>query len=105
VAHGEITVGELLALGDEVKVIDVREPDEWAEGHIPWAIHVPLGTVPDNLDQFDGAPTYVVCKSGGRSGRACEFAAAQGLDTVNVVGGMLAWWDAGYASDRGDADG
>jgi len=105
VAHGEITVGELLALGDEVKVIDVREPDEWAEGHIPWAIHVPLGTVPDNLDKFDGSPTYVVCKSGGRSGRACEFAAEQGLDTVNVVGGMLAWWDAGFASDRGDADG
>ena len=52
-----------MALGDEVKVIDVREPDEWAEGHIPWAIHVPLGTVPDNLDKFDGTPTYVVCGS------------------------------------------
>ena len=93
-----------MALGDEVKVIDVREPDEWAEGHIPWAIHVPLGTVPDNLDQFDGAPTDAV-EPGGRSGRACEFAAAQGLETVNVVGGMLAWWGRGYASDRGDADG
>ena len=41
------------------------------------------------------SPTYVVCRSGGRSGRACEFAADQGLETVNVVGGMLAWWDAG----------
>ena len=104
-AYGEITVGELLALGDAVRVIDVREPDEWADGHIPWAVHVPLGTVPDSLDRFDGAPTYVICKSGGRSGRACEFASDQGLDTVNVVGGMLAWWDAGFATERGDADG
>ncbi len=104
VAYGEITVGELLALGDAVRVIDVREPDEWQESHIPWAIHVPLGTVPDHLDLFDGTPTYVVCRSGGRSGRACEFAADQGLDTTNVVGGMLAWWDAGFATDRGDSD-
>jgi rhodanese-related sulfurtransferase len=105
VAYGEITVGELLALGDEVRVIDVREQDEWDDGHIPWAIHVPLGTVPEQLEQFDGSPTYVVCRSGGRSGRACEFAAGQGVDAVNVVGGMLAWWDAGFATDSGDTNG
>jgi rhodanese-related sulfurtransferase len=105
VAYGEITVGELLALGDGVTVIDVREPDEWADGHIPWAVHVPLRTVPDSLETFDGTPTYVICRSGGRSGRACEFAADQGLETVNVVGGMLAWGDAGFATDRGNADG
>ena len=45
---------------------------------------------------FDGSPTYVICRSGGRSARACEFAAEQGLDTVNVVGGMLAWETAGF---------
>ena len=50
-AYGEITVGELLALGAAVRVIDVREPDEWADGHIPWAVHVPLATVPDQLDR------------------------------------------------------
>jgi rhodanese-related sulfurtransferase len=102
VAHGEITVGELLALGASARVIDVREPDEWADGHIPWAIHVPLGTVPDQLDRFDGSPTYVVCRSGGRSGRACEFAADHGLDTTNVVGGMLAWAEAGLPIERDD---
>jgi len=102
VAHGEITVGELLALGDSARVIDVREPDEWADGHIPWAIHVPLGTVPDQLDRFDGSPTYVVCRSGGRSGRACAFAADQGLDATNVVGGMLAWAEAGFPIERND---
>ena len=104
-AYGEITVEELIELGDTARVIDVREPDEWDAGHIPWAVHVPLSTVPERLDRFDGMPTYVVCRSGGRSGRACAFAAERGLDTVNVVGGMLAWWDAGFATDRGDADG
>ena len=43
-----------------------------------------------------GEPTYVMCKVGGRSLRACEFAAAQGHDVVNVTGGMLAWLEAGY---------
>ncbi len=105
VAYGEITVDELIVLGDTARVIDVRESDEWDESHIPWAVHVPLAAVPERLDQFDGGPTYVVCRSGARSGRACAFAADRGLDTVNVVGGMLAWWDAGFATDRGDADG
>jgi rhodanese-related sulfurtransferase len=96
VAFSEITVQELEALGADVRLIDVREPDEWAAGHVAHALHVPLGTVPDRLDAFDGTPTYVICRSGGRSGRACEFAAAQGHDAVNVAGGMIAWTDAGF---------
>jgi rhodanese-related sulfurtransferase len=105
VAYGDITVRELAALGNDVRLIDVREPDEWADSHIAHAVHVPLGTVPDHLDVFDGAPTYVICKSGGRSARACEFAADQGLDVVNVEGGMLAWLDAdlGVQSSAPDA--
>ncbi len=104
-AYGEISARDLAALGDDVRVIDVREPDEWAESHIPHATHVPLGTVPDRLDVFDGSPTYVICRSGGRSGRACEFASERGLDVVNVEGGMLAWLDAdlGVQSSAPDA--
>jgi rhodanese-related sulfurtransferase len=96
VAFSDITVQELEALGADVRLIDVREPDEWAAGHVAHALHVPLGTVPDRLDAFDGTPTYVICRSGARSGRACEFAVAQGHDTVNVAGGMIAWADAGF---------
>lgn len=95
-AYTEIGADELAALGDGVRVIDVREADEWAEAHIPYAVHVPLATVPASLDAFDGTPTYVVCKVGGRSAAACEFAAAQGRDVVNVIGGMLAWQAAGH---------
>jgi rhodanese-related sulfurtransferase len=73
-------------------VIDVREPDEYAAGHVPGAVLMPLATVPDNLDRLrsDG-PTYIICQSGGRSMRACEYAAGEGYDVVNVVGGTGAW--------------
>jgi len=92
----EISVQDLAALGTSARVIDVREPDEWAQGHIGHATLVPLATVPGSIDEFDGEPTYVVCRSGGRSGRACEFLGGQGRDVVNVAGGMLAWTAAGF---------
>lgn len=95
----EITVDELVRLG-EVRLVDVREDNEWIDGHIASATHVALGTVPDRLDAFgvDGSaePTYVICKVGGRSHRACEYAAAQGKNVVNVAGGMMAWQVAGH---------
>ena len=91
---------EVAALAERVAegalVIDVREPDEYRAGHVPGAQLMPLATVPDHLDRFrsDG-PTYVICKSGGRSMRACEFAAGEGYDVVNVTGGTGAWIDSG----------
>ena len=88
------------------RVVDVREPDEYAAGHVPGAVLVPLGTVPDHVDAFTGeGPTYVICKSGGRSMRACEFLAAQGIDgleVINVAGGTLAWVAAGRETVGGD---
>jgi len=103
----EISVAELHALGPEVALIDVRENNEWAEGHIPYARHVALGTVPQLVEVFDGSPTYVICKVGGRSLRACEFVAAHGHHVVNVTGGMLAWRAAGFdtVTGRGESDG
>ena len=101
----EISVQDLVALGPDARIIDVREPDEWAQGHIGHAALVPLGSVPDNLDAFDGDPTYLVCRSGARSGRACEFLGAQGLEVVNVAGGMIAWADAGFDIATGAGSG
>ena len=45
---------------------------------------------------------YMVCRSGGRSGKACAFLTEQGFDVINVVGGMLAWEDDVKKSPRGD---
>jgi len=96
VTLAEISVHDLAALGPSARIVDVREPDEWAAGHIGHATLVPLGTVPGNIDQFDGNPTYVVCRSGARSGRVCEFLGAEGHHVVNVAGGMIAWAGAGF---------
>jgi rhodanese-related sulfurtransferase len=101
----EIDVAEL---GDRIAagalVIDVREPDEYTEGHVPGAQLIPLATVPDHLDRFrsDG-PTYVICRSGGRSMRACEVAAGEGYDVVNVTGGTGAWIASGRDVVTGDS--
>ena len=94
----EVEVDELAdRLGEGASVIDVREPDEYTGGHVPGAVSIPLATLADHLDAFatDG-PTYVICQAGGRSRRACEFAAAHGIDAVNVAGGTGAW----VAADR-----
>lgn len=92
-AISEITVDELAdQLSAGSRLVDVREPDEFEEGHVPGAVHVPLATVPDNVEQFRGdGPTFVICRSGGRSLRACEFLADRGVEVVNVAGGTMAW--------------
>jgi rhodanese-related sulfurtransferase len=106
VSTPEISVQDLAALGPSARIVDVREPHEWDEAHVAHAVHVPLGTVPERTEAFDGHPTYVICRSGQRSGRACEYLAeTHGLEVVNVTGGMLAWIDAGYEVDTGHAGG
>jgi rhodanese-related sulfurtransferase len=89
----EITVDELATMIERGgRVIDVREPDEFREARVPGAVLVPLGTVPQRVDEFRGeGTTYVICRSGGRSMQACEFVAAQGADVANVAGGTIAW--------------
>jgi rhodanese-related sulfurtransferase len=107
----EVSVDTLAAaLPAGARVIDVRETDEYVSGHVPGAVHVALGTVPDHVDVFrspesPGGPeqvTYVICKSGGRSLRAAEFLVEQGVVTVNVAGGTMAWIQGGHPVVTGD---
>jgi rhodanese-related sulfurtransferase len=99
----EIDVAELVKLRAEgATLIDVREPDEYEEAHVPGAVLVPLATVPDRLDEVPSeGPVYVICAKGGRSLRAAEFYRSQGLDAVNVAGGTTAWVEAGEPVDTG----
>jgi rhodanese-related sulfurtransferase len=89
----EIGVAELeTVLASGARLFDVRETNEYEEGHVPGAVHVALGMVPDHVEVFRGdGPTYVICRSGARSMRACEFLAQHGLDVVNIAGGTLDW--------------
>ncbi len=103
----EIDVHELERhLADGAPVYDVRERDEYASVHIPGAVLVPLGTVPDELHHFEGAePVYMVCAKGGRSAKAVEFMRARGIDAVNVAGGTGSWVDAGKPTVAGNEPG
>ena len=83
-------------LPSDLVVLDVREPDEWAAGHIDGATHIPLGDLPARLGEIDpAAETLVVCHVGGRSARATAWLSAQGHQVVNLAGGMDAWHAAG----------
>ncbi|PIC86370.1 rhodanese [Sporosarcina sp. P20a] len=85
-------VQEQLESGKELNIIDVREDDEVAEGMIPGAQHIALGNLPIEMHDLNAETPYIlVCRSGGRSGRAQELMADEGFDVTNMVGGMLAW--------------
>lgn len=103
----EIDVDELeRALADGARVVDVREEHEYVQGHVPGAVLVPLDTVPARLDAFRGeGTTYVVCRSGARSMRACEFLSDRGIDVANVAGGTIAWTASGREVVVGDQPG
>ncbi|MGD6801745.1 rhodanese-like domain-containing protein [Rossellomorea vietnamensis] len=91
----EITPREVETIVNEGKpsnIIDVRETDEVAEGKIPGAVNIPLGLVEFRMNELDKSQEYIiVCRSGGRSGRACQFLESQGYRVINMNGGMLAW--------------
>ena len=101
----EVSIDELdQALMAGARLIDVRETDEYISGHVSGAVHIALSTVPDNVDAFRGdGPAYLVCRSGARSMRACEFLADQDIEAINVGGGTLAWITSGRSVTPGDA--
>ena len=83
-------------------VIDVREDDEYRDGHVPGARSVPLATVPERVEEVPGdQPVFVVCAVGGRSARAVQFLRAQGVVATNVAGGTVGWVEAGLPVVRG----
>ncbi|SDO52401.1 Rhodanese-related sulfurtransferase [Nakamurella panacisegetis] len=85
----EITISELPT---ERVLLDVRENDEWAAGHAPDAVHIPMSELAERLDDLpDGSPLYVICRSGGRSERVTQYLNANGWDAVNVLDGMSGW--------------
>ncbi|WP_062515011.1 rhodanese-like domain-containing protein [Halobacillus sp. KGW1] len=79
-------------LSEALNIIDVREDEEVAEGKIPGAAHIPLGFIEKRAVELDKDKPYImVCRSGGRSGRASEILMSKGFDVTNMEGGMLAW--------------
>ncbi len=85
-------VETLLNEGKELNIIDVRETEEVAEGKIPGAVNMPLGLVEFRMHELEKTKEYIiVCRSGGRSGRAAQLLDTYGFQVINMTGGMLSW--------------
>lgn len=98
-AHREIGPAELEAMlkDGKVLVIDVREADEFAAGHIAGAVNMPLsGFSPHNIPDPEGRTVVLQCAGGRRSGQALDQCAqAQSAIDTHLAGGIGAWKDAG----------
>jgi len=106
--HPEITVTAAHGRLDGFLIVDVRQPEEFHGelGHISGSRLIPLPDLVSDLEaqrpideifgRPDGRPLLVVCRSGNRSGQACTRLVSAGrTDVFNLVGGMLAWNEAG----------
>jgi len=93
----EISVDELADRLDAGGfLLDVRQPDEYEAGHVPGAVLIPLGEVPDRMGELPAADELlIICRSGARSLAAAEFLEQQQIRAVNVAGGTLAWVQSG----------
>ena len=92
-----IDVHALKAARDAGKVsllLDVRNPDEYAQGRAPGTLNIPLGELPARLGElaaYKGQTIHVICRSGARSASACGILKQAGFDAINISGGTLAW--------------
>ena len=76
----------------DAALLDVREPDEWAVGHAPQAVQIPLGDLAQRSGELPtDRPVVCICRSGARSLQAAELLAGCGFDVRNLNGGMRAW--------------
>ena len=98
-AVAEVGPDDVIAAGAAAFVLDVREPGEYAEGHLPGAVNVPQAELATRLAEVPrDRPVLVVCQAGARSRRAAQFLTERGYDGVrSVAGGTGAWRAAGHS--------
>ncbi len=77
------------------RVVDVRRDDEWAEGHIEGAEHVPLDQLAARAGELGEGPIVFYCAVGERSLMAAQALGRAGRDAVSLAGGIAAWQQAG----------
>jgi rhodanese-related sulfurtransferase len=94
-SYGEVEPAEVkarVARGEDVFLLDVREPFEVEEWAYPFGVHIPLGELGERLDELPSDRTIVVaCRSGNRSASAAKALSDAGWDAENLAGGAIAW--------------
>ena len=85
-----IHVNDLDSLIGKIELIDIREPYEYKSGSIRTAKNIPMGNLLSGPDKYLNKQKtyYIMCQSGGRSGRATKMLVKQGFDVINVAGGV-----------------
>ncbi|HEY0736181.1 MAG TPA: rhodanese-like domain-containing protein [Herpetosiphonaceae bacterium] len=82
-------------------VLDVRQPDEYRQGHVAGSILIPLDRLAQRLAELPtDRPIAAICRSGNRSGVAVEVLRRAGFEAYNVTGGMLRWERDGLPVER-----
>ncbi|CAI36424.1 rhodanese-like domain-containing protein [Corynebacterium jeikeium] len=78
------------------QLIDIREVDEYNQWHAEGATNLPLSELQARYGELDlNEDIYLICLSGGRSARACQWLEQNGIDAINVANGTAGWRDAG----------
>ena len=104
-ASQDITAGDLdrrMQAGDGLFLVDVREPWEFAQGHVPGARLISLGELAARAGELEtGRPVAVICATGSRSQSAAAVLGQKGFETVyNVVGGTIRWMQSGLPLEK-----
>lgn len=80
------------ATADDSVLLDVREYEEWMSGRAPDAIHIPMSQLTSRVDEIDRSKRIIcICRSGNRSAQVTQWLRRQGIDAVNMTGGMHGW--------------
>lgn len=98
----ETEVSDVAARSADTLLVDVREPEEYAYGHVPGAVNIPQAELASRLDEVArDRPVQMICQVGQRSQRAAEFLRQCGFARVTIVaGGIRAWQAAGQPVER-----
>jgi len=95
-ATPEIDLEEFAAARGSALLVDIRDPDEYASGHVPGAVLIPMSQLANRVDEIDKTlPVFVICASGNRSSAMTDLLRASGFDAVSVAGGTAAWTRSG----------
>jgi rhodanese-related sulfurtransferase len=105
---GQLPQVDVASVPADGLLLDVRENEEWAAGRAEGALHIPMSEFGGRFGELtervaEGERVYVLCRVGGRSAQVTQYLLQQGVDAVNVDGGMLAWEAAGRPL-TGDAE-
>lgn len=100
----QVSVAQAAELRDNgAFILDVREPEEWADFHIPGSTHIPLAQLAQRVSEVpDDQEIVVVCRSGNRSQTGRDILKQAGYeDVTSMSGGLLSWRSSGYPTVSG----